>query len=94
MMDDYVHGTCECTLVSVHNSRHINCPCSVTLGPASYSVVRDGAQIFICSRCVVWNDINRECLITLDEDFKVYLDYDNLGSVIIAAYLDDADGFR
>src|SRR5580765_3096704 len=70
----FPHGECEC-------SEHV---CD---GPAAWSIAREGKRLAVCTRCTLSDDTDRSLLVTMADPVQVYLDYDALGLLIIAAML-------
>ena len=65
----YPYGICQCDGIFCCQGR----------GPASFEAFREGRWIRVCSRCILKDD-KRRLLVTVEDDAKIFLDFDTLGT--------------
>lgn len=83
MNAEYPHGVCECDTGVVGG-------CCLGDGPAAVEVTRDGKQMRLCTRCDLSTDLDKKVLVTKEDDFAVYVEFDALGALCLAGRLEEA----
>lgn len=85
MSADFRYGKCEC----VHGS----CPCSISAGPAVFTVIREGRTMRVCTKCDLSTDRATRILLVQGEDPVTFLDtlmaWDALGGWCVLAELQE-----
>lgn len=75
------HGLCECTEGIVAMG------CCQGLGPAAYQAERDGKPVVLCTRCIVDSDMFPVVLVTEEDSFQQYAEFDMRGAFILQEQL-------
>ena len=78
-----MNARCECRTI---------CQCAVVPGPAAWSIVRDGKEMKVCTRCILSGDYDRKLLVGKDDDANEFIEYDALGFFLMVTSLATEEG--
>lgn len=81
----FPYGVCECTDCGPLSECH-------GMGPAAYSVVRNGVPMNVCTRCDLTSDQSKRLLVTKQDQADIWMNYDPLGAFcIIGALMEEEE---